>query len=156
MATRRCRPPWWDGSVIYHCYPRSYADANGDGIGDLAGITEHLDHLAGGPDALGVDAIWLSPIYPHGGVDGGYDVIDHVAVAPEYGNLVDFDRFVTAAHEPSPDETPTTGTGSSGPIRNRTAARPRTGSPSSGGLPGRSTIGPASTTTTPTTPSNQI
>ena len=99
MPTRRGLPPWWDGSVLYHLYPRSFADANGDGFGDLAGITQHLDHLAGGSDALGVDAIWLSPIYPHGGVDGGYDVVDHAAIAPEYGNLLDFDRLVAAAHE---------------------------------------------------------
>jgi alpha-glucosidase len=97
---RRALPsrPWWDGAVIYQCYPRSFMDSNGDGIGDLAGITSQLDHLRGSDHALGVDAIWLSPIYPHGGVDGGYDVIDHGALAPEYGALTDFDRLVAEAH----------------------------------------------------------
>jgi alpha-glucosidase len=89
---------WWDGAVIYHCYPRSFADTTGDGIGDLEGITRHLDHLAGSEHALGVDAIWLSPVYPHGGVDGGYDIIDHAAIAPEFGSLLDLDRLVAAAH----------------------------------------------------------
>jgi alpha-glucosidase len=100
-ATRRRihRPPWWDGAVIYHCYPRSFADSNGDGIGDLAGITERLDYLTGSGDSLGVDAVWLSPIYPHGGADGGYDIVDHAAIAPEFGNVPDFDRFLAAAHE---------------------------------------------------------
>ena len=55
---------WWRHGVIYQIYPRSFADTNGDGIGDLAGILEHLDHLGGQPDSLGVDAIWLSPFYP--------------------------------------------------------------------------------------------
>ena len=96
---RRTAEPWWDGAVVYHIYPRSFADTNGDGIGDLPGIVEHLDHLAGSPPALGVDAIWLSPVYPHGGVDGGYDVVDHAAVAPEFGSLREFDRLVAMAHE---------------------------------------------------------
>jgi alpha-glucosidase len=73
-------------------------DSDGDGIGDLAGITSRLDHLRGADHALGVDAIWLSPIYPHGGVDGGYDVTDHAAIAPEFGSLADFDRLVAEAH----------------------------------------------------------
>jgi alpha-glucosidase len=73
-------------------------DSDGDGIGDLAGITKQLDHLRGSDHALGVDAIWLSPIYPHGGVDGGYDVIDHAAISPEFGSLEDFDRLVREAH----------------------------------------------------------
>ena len=99
LARRAIPPrPWWDGAVIYHCYPRSFMDSNGDGIGDLVGITNRLDHLRGSDHALGVDAIWLSPIYPHGGVDGGYDVIDHAAIAPEYGSLDDFDRLVAEAH----------------------------------------------------------
>jgi alpha-glucosidase len=96
-ATRRARA-WWEGGVVYHCYPRSFADANGDGIGDLEGITRHLDHLAGADHSLGVDAIWLSPVYPHGGVDGGYDIIDHAAISPEYGSLPDLDRLVADAH----------------------------------------------------------
>lgn len=90
--------PWWDGAVIYQSYPRSFADGNNDGIGDLIGITEHLDHLAGSDTSLGADAVWLSPIYPHGNVDGGYDVIDHAAIAPEFGSLAEFDAFVSQAH----------------------------------------------------------
>lgn len=90
--------PWWEGAVIYQCYPRSFMDSDGDGIGDLAGITRRLDHLRGSDHALGVDALWLSPIYPHGGVDGGYDVTDHAAIAPEFGALADFDRLVAEAH----------------------------------------------------------
>jgi alpha-glucosidase len=96
-ATRRARA-WWDGAVIYHCYPRSFADTDGDGVGDLAGITRHLDHLAGSDHALGVDSIWLSPVYPHGGVDGGYDIVDHAAISPEFGSLADLDRLVAEAH----------------------------------------------------------
>ena len=83
--------PWWDGSVIYQVYPRSFADTDGDGIGDLPGVAAHLDHLAG-PDGLGVDAVWLSPFFPHGGVDGGYDITDFTGVAPEYGSHADVER----------------------------------------------------------------
>ena len=88
---------WYDGAVIYQVYPRSFADANGDGIGDLPGIAARIDHVAG-RGGLGVDGIWISPFYPHGGVDGGYDVTDHVAVAAEYGRLADVDRIVANAH----------------------------------------------------------
>ena len=66
---------WWRDGVVYQVYPRSFADSNGDGVGDLPGLIDHLDHLAGGADSLGVDAIWLSPIYPSPMLDGGYDVI---------------------------------------------------------------------------------
>ncbi len=90
---------WWDGAVIYQVYPRSFADANGDGIGDLRGILERLDHLAGTDASLGVDAIWLSPVYPSPLADVGYDVSDYVAIAPEYGSLADFDELVAACHE---------------------------------------------------------
>jgi alpha-glucosidase len=83
--------------VIYQIYPRSFADSNGDGVGDLVGIIDHLDHL--GPDGLGVDAIWLSPIYPSPGHDLGYDVSDHERVDPLFGTEEDFDRLVDAAHE---------------------------------------------------------
>ena len=87
---------WWQRGVIYQVYPRSFADSDGDGVGDLAGIIGHLDHL--GPDGLGVDAIWLSPIYPSRGLDGGYDVADHERVDPVFGSERDFDRLVDEAH----------------------------------------------------------
>ncbi len=87
---------WWRRGVIYQIYPRSFADSNGDGVGDLVGIIDHLDHL--GPDGLGIDAIWLSPIYPSPGVDLGYDVSDHERVDPLFGSEEDFDRLVDGAH----------------------------------------------------------
>jgi len=89
---------WWQTGVVYQIYPRSYADSNGDGIGDLAGIAAHLDHLAGRPDSLGVDAIWLSPFYPSPDYDFGYDVADYVGVDPRFGSLADFERLVEACH----------------------------------------------------------
>ncbi len=89
---------WWEGAVIYQIYPRSYADANGDGIGDLRGIRERLDHLGGADGALGVDAIWLSPIYPSPLHDFGYDISDYTGVASEYGTLADLDELVEACH----------------------------------------------------------
>ncbi len=87
---------WWRRSVVYQIYPRSFADSDGDGVGDLPGIIGHLDHL--GPAGLDVDAIWLSPIYPSGGLDGGYDVTDHRAIDPRFGTWADFDRLVSEAH----------------------------------------------------------
>ncbi|HUQ43889.1 MAG TPA: alpha-glucosidase [Candidatus Limnocylindria bacterium] len=90
---------WWQTGVVYQIYPRSFADANGDGVGDLAGIIDRLDHLAGSPDSLGVDAIWLSPIYPSPDFDFGYDVADYVGVDRRYGSLADFERLVKGAHE---------------------------------------------------------
>jgi alpha-glucosidase len=89
----------WRTGVVYQIYPRSFADTTGDGVGDLAGIVEHLDHLNdGGPDSLGVDAIWLSPIYPSPGYDVGYDVSDYVGIDPLFGSLADFERLVGACH----------------------------------------------------------
>ena len=85
---------WWQDGVIYQIYPRSFADANGDGLGDLAGIIEHLDYLTD----LGIDAIWLSPIYPSPDIDFGYDVSDHCKIDPRFGTLADFDRLVADAH----------------------------------------------------------
>ena len=85
---------WWQHGVIYQIYPRSFRDSNGDGIGDLPGIILRLDHVA----ALGVDAIWISPIYPSPMADFGYDVADYCDVAEIFGNLADFDRLVTEAH----------------------------------------------------------
>ncbi len=86
---------WWDDAVVYQVYPRSFADADGNGIGDLAGVTSRADYLA----ALGIDAVWLSPFYPSSLHDGGYDVDDYRDVAPEIGTLSDFDAMVTALHD---------------------------------------------------------
>ena len=85
---------WWRGAVIYQIYPRSFADSNGDGIGDLAGIAAHLDHVA----SLGVDAIWLSPFFTSPMRDFGYDVADFCGVDPIFGTLADFDALVARAH----------------------------------------------------------
>jgi alpha-glucosidase len=86
-------PRWWDDAVVYQIYPRSFQDSDGDGIGDLAGIESRIDHLV----YLGVDALWLSPIYPSPLFDMGYDVADHCAVAPEFGDLDAFDRLLAKA-----------------------------------------------------------
>ena len=90
------RDRWWREGIVYQIYPRSYGDTDGNGIGDLPGIIEHLDHL--GPDGLGIDGLWLSPIYPSPGLDVGYDVSDHSAVDPVLGTEEDFDRLVREAH----------------------------------------------------------
>lgn len=94
----RPQPDWWMTGVVYQIYPRSFADANGDGVGDLAGIVDHLDHLNGRPESLGVDAVWLSPIYPSPDFDFGYDVADYTGVDARFGTLADFERLVDAAH----------------------------------------------------------
>jgi alpha-glucosidase len=86
---------WWQHAVIYQVYPRSFQDSDGDGIGDLRGIEQRLDHLAW----LGVDALWLSPIYPSPMYDFGYDVSDYKNVDPVFGSLEDFDRLVAGARE---------------------------------------------------------
>jgi alpha-glucosidase len=86
--------PWWQSAVIYQVYPRSFADANGDGIGDLEGLRRHLDHLVW----LGVDALWLSPVYRSPMADFGYDVSDHRDVDPVFGTLDDAERLVSEAH----------------------------------------------------------
>lgn len=86
--------PWWKSGVIYQVYPRSWMDSNGDGIGDLPGITSKLSYLS---DELGVEAIWLSPFYPSPQADFGYDVSDYCEVEPDYGTLADFDRLVDTA-----------------------------------------------------------
>ena len=89
---------WWQHAAVYQIYPRSFADSNGDGIGDLPGIIAKLDHLRGTPESLGVDAIWLSPFYRSPQVDVGYDVSDYTDVDPAYGTLEDFDRLLAEAH----------------------------------------------------------
>lgn len=86
--------PWWRGAVLYQIYPRSFADSNGDGIGDLAGITQRLPYVA----SLGVDGIWISPFFPSPQRDFGYDVQDYGAVDPQFGSLADFDALVDRAH----------------------------------------------------------
>jgi len=86
---------WWKGAAIYQIYPRSFKDSNGDGVGDLPGIIEHLDHVA----SLGVDGIWLSPFFTSPMADFGYDIADFCGVDPIFGTLSDFDRLIAKAHE---------------------------------------------------------
>jgi alpha-glucosidase len=85
---------WWEDAVVYQVYPRSFQDSDGDGVGDLPGIAARLDHI----QALGADALWLSPVYPSPLADFGYDIADHTAIDPVYGTLDDFDALVAAAH----------------------------------------------------------
>ncbi|MEV0718554.1 alpha-amylase family glycosyl hydrolase [Asanoa sp. NPDC050611] len=87
--------PWWRGAVIYQIYPRSFADGSGDGIGDIAGIRAHLDHLSG----LGVDAVWLSPWFPSPMADAGYDVSDFRDIDPIFGTLAEAEAMIAEAHE---------------------------------------------------------
>ncbi|MCP2264128.1 alpha-amylase family glycosyl hydrolase [Promicromonospora thailandica] len=99
-ATRSVHSPapggeWWRDAVIYQVYPRSFADGNGDGIGDLPGVTARLDHLK----QLGVDAVWLSPFYRSPQKDAGYDVADYRDIDPLFGTLADFDEMLAGAHE---------------------------------------------------------
>ena len=86
---------WWKSSVIYQIYPRSFADSNGDGIGDLNGITAHLDYLK----ELGVDVIWLSPIYKSPNDDNGYDISDYQDIMTDFGTMEDFDRMIAEMHK---------------------------------------------------------
>jgi alpha-glucosidase len=87
-------PFWWQTGVIYQIYPRSFQDSNGDGIGDLQGITQRLPYLV----ELGVDAMWLSPIFPSPMADFGYDISDYTDIDPLFGSLDDFDALLAAAH----------------------------------------------------------
>src|SRR5712664_1970598 len=86
---------WWQRGIIYQIYPRSFMDSNGDGTGDLPGITARLDYLV----RLGVDAIWISPIFPSPMADFGYDVANYTDVDPLFGTLDDLDQLVEAAHQ---------------------------------------------------------
>jgi alpha-glucosidase len=86
---------WWQQGVVYQVYPRSFHDASGDGVGDLAGVIERLDYLS---ETLGVDAVWLSPFYPSPMADFGYDVADHTNVDPLFGDLATFDALLAGAH----------------------------------------------------------
>ncbi|MGH3632112.1 MAG: alpha-amylase family glycosyl hydrolase, partial [Sciscionella sp.] len=86
--------PWWRNATFYQIYLRSFADANGDGVGDLEGVRSRLGYL----ELLGVDALWLTPFYPSPMADGGYDVADPRAVDPLFGDLIGFDTLVADAH----------------------------------------------------------
>jgi alpha-glucosidase len=86
--------PWWKRTTVYHLYPRSFRDANGDGIGDLHGVIERLDYL----HDLGVETIWLSPFFASPQEDFGYDITDHLGIAPEYGSFADVQRLFDAIH----------------------------------------------------------
>jgi alpha-glucosidase len=88
------RPPWWQTGVVYQIYPRSFMDANGDGVGDLRGIVSRLSYL----EWIGVDAIWISPFYPSPIADFGYDVSDYTGVDPLFGTLEGFDALIAEAH----------------------------------------------------------
>ena len=85
---------WWKHAVVYQIYPRSFQDSNGDGIGDLNGILDRLDYLAD----LGVDSIWISPIYPSPMADFGYDVADYCGIDPIFGTMADFNRLLDRVH----------------------------------------------------------
>jgi len=94
-STQPTDPDWWRQAVVYQIYPRSFADSNGDGLGELQGVISRVPYLA----ALGIDAVWLSPFYPSALADGGYDVDDYRDVDPRLGTLDDFDQLVAALHE---------------------------------------------------------
>ena len=88
-------PEWWRHAVIYEIYPRSFQDSDGDGVGDIKGITSRLDYL----HDLGIDAIWITPMYPSPGIDYGYDISDYTAIDPVYGSMADFDNLVAEARK---------------------------------------------------------
>lgn len=90
--------PWYRTSVLYHIYPLSFADSNGDGYGDLRGIRQHLNYLAGHEESLGIGAIWLSPVYVSPMQDWGYDVADHMAIDPRFGTMADFEALLRDVH----------------------------------------------------------
>ncbi|MCZ2819752.1 glycoside hydrolase family 13 protein [Modestobacter sp. VKM Ac-2977] len=95
VAAQRSPSPWWRSAVVYQVYLRSFADSNGDGIGDLAGLRSRLPYLSW----LGVDALWINPHYPSGGADGGYDICDYRAVDPDYGDVADLEALVADARQ---------------------------------------------------------
>ena len=93
-SVQRFRTAWWKDAVAYQIYPRSFMDSNGDGIGDLPGILARLDYL----QWLGIDVIWICPIYRSPNDDNGYDVSDYQAIMAEFGTMADFDRLLAEVH----------------------------------------------------------
>ena len=91
--TAEKQEPWWKQAVIYQIYPKSFQDTNGDGVGDLRGIIKRLDYL----QDLGIDAIWLCPVYKSPGVDNGYDIADYEAIDPQYGTMADMEELISEA-----------------------------------------------------------
>ena len=159
-----CR--WWERGIIYQIYPRSFKDGNGDGIGDLCGIRERLDYL----QWLGVDAVWISPIFPSPMADFGYDVSNYTDIDPIFGTLAEFDALLADVHRRGMklllDYVPIipqinihgsstralrvrarSGTGTSGATRLRTAGRLITGAPTSAVPRGHGTRTPNNTIT---------
>ncbi len=153
---------WWQHAVFYEVYPRSFADSNNDGIGDLKGIASKLDYLKD----LGVDAIWITPCFPSPQVDFGYDVSDYENIDPMYGTLADFDRLVAEGKTPptstngfsipSPHALPRIAIGSSGAKAKARTSLPTIGLRLSAGPPGNSTSRPTSITTTTSTSNSPI
>ena len=156
---------WWKEAVVYQIYPRSFMDSNGDGIGDIRGITSRLDYLR----ELGIDVIWLSPVYKSPNYDNGYDISDYQDIMDEFGTMEDFDEMLAQAHargirvvmdlvvnhtsfEQSGSSraerarTIPTAISTSGAMRRRTAAGPTTGAHGSAARRGRWMRRPASTT----------
>jgi Glycosidases len=153
---------WWRQAVVYQIYPRSFADSDGDGVGDLGGIISRVTYLA----SLGIDAVWLSPFYPSALTDGGYDVDDYRDVDPRLGTLTDFDEMTAGLHacgikviiDIVPNHTsnrhawfrealaapkgsrPGTGTSSATGGARTGCSRPRTGPPCSAARPGPASL----------------
>src|SRR5712664_1699206 len=166
---------WWRHGIFYQIYPRSFQDSNADGVGDIVGIIDRLPYL----QALGVDAIWLSPIFPSPMADFGYDIADYTGVDPLFGTMEDFDVLVKVAHAAGlkvildlvPNHTSDrhpwfiesrryamiqSATGTSGASRPRTAGRRTTGCRNSAAAPGNTTPRPGNIIITPSSPSSRI
>jgi len=94
-TTERAPRPWWKEATVYQVYPRSFNDSDGDGIGDIPGIVEKVDYL----DDLGVDAVWLSPVYQSPQADNGYDISDYRAIDDQYGDLEDWEELLAELHD---------------------------------------------------------